>query len=168
MLRPPGGISRPDLLIVIGGRDNQQNAADRLDPVRISVRGNKTHHYFDRRSSSAITKYADALRRMSFAWSSSRFSCFIAFILSASSVGTLACLPLSTSAFLTQSFSLCAQQPIFAAIDTMAYKRDWCWPSLSSTGRTARSRTSGENLFVVSLMIIHSTQELDPQANPAQ
>ena len=37
---------------------------------------------------------------------------------SASSVGKPARLRLSTSAFLTQSFNVCAEQPIFAAIDT--------------------------------------------------
>ncbi|WP_203232353.1 hypothetical protein, partial [Gemmobacter caeruleus] len=41
-------------------------------------------------------------------------------------------------------------------------------PSLSKTSRTARSRTSGENLFVVLLMMLHPTQELEPPANPAR
>ena len=36
------------------------------------------------------------------------------------------------------------------------------------TNRTARSRTSGENLFVVLLMMLHPTQELEPPANPAR
>src|SRR5690606_4005984 len=40
--------------------------------------------------------------------------------------------------------------------------------SLSRTSRTARSRTSGENLFVVLLMMLHPTQELEPPANPAR
>ena len=48
------------------------------------------------------------------------------------------------------------------AIDTMACQREPCWPSVSSTSRTARSRTSGENLFVVLLMMLHPTQELEP------
>jgi len=29
-------------------------------------------------------------------------------------------------------------------------------------------RTSGENLFVVLLMMLHPTQELEPPANPAR
>ncbi|WP_233557135.1 hypothetical protein, partial [Gemmobacter lutimaris] len=41
-------------------------------------------------------------------------------------------------------------------------------PSLSRTKRTARSRTSGENLFVVLLMMLHPTQKLEPPANPAR
>jgi hypothetical protein len=36
---------------------------------------------------------------------------------------------------------------------------------LSSTSLTARSRTSGENLFVVLLMMAHPSQELSPSAN---
>src|SRR5690606_9504729 len=56
--RPPGGISPPGQVIVIGGGGNRQNAADRLDPMRIPMRIYKTHHHFDRRSSSAIAKYA--------------------------------------------------------------------------------------------------------------
>jgi hypothetical protein len=59
-------------------------------------------------------------------------------------------------------------QPIFAAIDITACQRDPCWPSLSRTKRTARSRTSGENLFVVLLMMLHPTQELEPPADPAR
>jgi len=58
-----------------------------LSPVRIPMRINETHHHFDRRSSSAIAKYADALRRISFAWRSSRFSRSSAFIFSAISAG---------------------------------------------------------------------------------
>jgi len=52
-------------------------------------------------------------------------------------------LPLSTSSFLTQSFKVCAEQPIFADIDMIAYQRVPCWASFSSTSVTARSRTSG-------------------------
>ncbi|WP_343794952.1 hypothetical protein, partial [Sphingomonas trueperi] len=38
----------------------------------------------------------------------------------------------------------------------------------SSTIRTARVRTSGENLFVVLLVIGPSSQELGPPTNPAR
>ncbi|WP_426000840.1 hypothetical protein, partial [Caulobacter sp. DWR1-3-2b1] len=38
----------------------------------------------------------------------------------------------------------------------------------STTIRTARSRTSGENLFVVLLVMASSSQELRPPANPAR
>lgn len=132
------------------------------------MRFNKVHHHFDRRSSSAIAKYADAIRSISLACRSSRFSRSSAFILSAMSLEMPARLPLSTSAFLTQSFNVFAEHSIFAAIDVIACQRDPCWPSLSRTIRTARSRTSGENLFVVLLMMLHPTQELEPPANPGQ
>ena len=59
-------------------------------------------------------------------------------------------------------------QPIFDEIDRTVCQRDPCWPWLSRTKRTARSRTSGENLFVVLLMMLHPTQELEPPANPAR
>ena len=94
-----------------------------------------------------------------------RFSRSRAFIFSAISVGMPARAPLSTSDLLTHSFSVCAEHPILAAIETIACQRDPCWPSLSSTRRTARSRTSGENLFVVLLIVLHPTQELEPPAN---
>jgi hypothetical protein len=42
------------------------------------------------------------------------------------SVGTPARLPLSTSAFFIYSRSVCAVQPILAAIDTIAAHRDGC------------------------------------------
>ncbi|MCK0096222.1 methyl-accepting chemotaxis protein, partial [Yoonia sp. F2084L] len=38
----------------------------------------------------------------------------------------------------------------------------------SNTIRTARSRTSGEYLFVVFVMMLHPTHELEPPANPAR
>ena len=53
----------------------------------------------------------------------SRVSRSSAFILSPTSVGTPARLPLSTSAFSTHSFSECAEQPIFAEIDMIACAR---------------------------------------------
>ena len=57
-------------------------------------------------------------------------------------------------------------QPIFAEIDERAAQREACSASCSSTIRTARSRNSGENLFVVLLVMAPSSQELEPPANP--
>ncbi len=54
------------------------------------------------------------------------------------------------------------------AMEVIAAHRDGCSPSWSSTGRTARSRTSGENLFVVLLIVDPSSQELGPPAIPGQ
>src|SRR5690606_29552944 len=104
----------------------------------------------------------------SLACRSSRFSRSSAFIFSDTSLGTPARLPLSTSAFFSHSFSVCAEQPIFAAIDTTAAQREPCSPWFSSTIRTARSRTSGAYLFVVLLIVAPSSQELGPPANPGR
>lgn len=54
------------------------------------------------------------------------------------------------------------------AFETGSEQREPCRPSLSKTSRTARSRTSGENLSVVLHMMLHPTQGLEPPANPAQ
>jgi hypothetical protein len=53
---------------------DRQDAADRLDPVDGAVLGDEIDPGLNRRSSSAWAKYADAFRRISFAWRSSRFS----------------------------------------------------------------------------------------------
>jgi len=110
-------------------------------------------HGFDRRSSSAAAKYADALRRISLAWRSSRFSRSSAFSFADSSAGASGDRPLLRSAFWTHSRSVCGEQPNFPAIETSAAQREACSPSCSTTIRTARSRTSGENLFVVGIVI---------------
>ncbi|AAW59662.1 DNA polymerase III alpha subunit (plasmid) [Gluconobacter oxydans 621H] len=84
-------------------------------------------------------------------------ACSSALSRSAVLAGTPARLPVSTSAFLTHSFSVCAEQPILLAIDTIAVQRDGCSPSCSRTRRTARERTSGENFFT-GLLIRPSSQ----------
>ena len=53
---PPGWIGPLCQMVVTGGRGDRQHVADRLDPVRITMRVDETHHHFDRRSSSAIAK----------------------------------------------------------------------------------------------------------------
>jgi hypothetical protein len=83
-------------------------------------------------------------------------------------VGTPARLPALISVFLTHSSSVCGTQPIFPSIDSMVAHREACSCSLSSTSRIARSRTSGENLFVVLLMMAPPPQELSPPANPGR
>ena len=59
-------------------------------------------------------------------------------------------------------------QPIFAAIEHTAAQRDTCSLSCSKTIRTARARTSGENLFVVLLVMAPLSQELEPPAIPGR
>jgi hypothetical protein len=61
---------------------------DRIDPKKLTMIVNERDHVFDRRSSSAWAKYAEALRRMSVACRSSRFSRSKAFSLAFMSVDT--------------------------------------------------------------------------------
>ena len=79
-------INPPRRMGVVGRRGDRQNPADRLDPIRGAMIVDKRDHGFDRRPSSAWAKYADALRRISFAWRNSRISRSIAFMRSRSSL----------------------------------------------------------------------------------
>src|SRR3954465_6780207 len=85
---------------VIGRGGDRQHLADRLDPMRLAVIVDERDHGLNRRASSARAKYALALRRISLACRSSRFSRSRAFSFIATSVGTPAPKPLSRSAFL--------------------------------------------------------------------
>jgi len=66
-------LVQPDGLSV-RSRSTGRSAAARLDPVGLSMLINEHRHRFGRRSSSAWAKKAAALRRISFARRSSRFS----------------------------------------------------------------------------------------------
>ena len=79
-------IGTPGGMQVVGRRGNWQHPADRLAPVSLSMIADEANHGRDRRSSSAMSKYALALRRISLAWCSSRTSRSSALILSRSSV----------------------------------------------------------------------------------
>src|SRR5437868_1980523 len=57
----PGGVG------MIRRRGDRQDPADRLDPVDGAMLVDEIDHGLNRRSSSAWAKYADALRRISFA-----------------------------------------------------------------------------------------------------
>jgi hypothetical protein len=92
--------------------------------MRLALIVNEGDNGLYRRSSSAWAKYADALRRISFACRSSRFSRSRAFILAAMSEVRPGLCPLSTSAFFTHSLSVCGVQPILAAIETTAAQRE--------------------------------------------
>src|ERR1700740_2576492 len=78
-----------------------QLSAERLDPVLIALIVDERDHHFGRRSSSAWAKYADALRRISLARRSSRFSRSSSLIRLRSSVETPPRRPLSISACCT-------------------------------------------------------------------
>src|SRR5471030_111657 len=114
-------------------------------------------HRLNGRSSSAWAKYAEALRRISLAWRSSRFSRSSAFSRSATSPGGPSAAaepaPPPRSDRFIQSRNVSAVQPIFAEIDASAAQRVAYSASCSGAIRTARSRISGENLFVVLLVM---------------
>ena len=57
---------------------------------------------------------------------------------------------------------------IFWETETTAAQRDGYSPPCSSTIRTARVRTSGENLFVVLLIRLYPTWELEPPTVPVR
>ena len=94
---------------------DRQHPADRLDPIRPAVIVDEGDHGLCRRSSSARAKYALALRRISLAWRSSRFSRSRALSLVAISLVRPGLCALSRSAFFTHSFSVCDVQPILAS-----------------------------------------------------
>src|SRR5437016_10647888 len=125
-------------------------------------------HRLNGRSSSAWAKYADALRRIRLAWRSSRFSRSSALIRSPSCVVGPARRPWSRSDRRTQLRSVSPVQPILPAIELIAAHCDGCSAWWSNTMRTARSRTSAENLFVVGLLIAPSSQDVEPPANPVR
>src|SRR5690348_6947679 len=127
--RELGRIMPLGQVIVIGRRGDRQHLADRLDPIGDTMIIDEGDHGLNRRSSSAWAKYADALRNISLACRSSRFSRSRAFSRSATSLGMPTRAPLSTSAFFTHSCRVWAVHPIFAAIEETAAHRDACSPS---------------------------------------
>src|SRR5438067_13235732 len=91
-----------------------------LDPIRPALIVDERDHGLCRRSSSAWAKYADALRRISLACRSSRFSRSRALSLAAISVVSPGAPPLSRSAFFSHVLSVCPVQPILPAIEMIA------------------------------------------------
>ena len=81
-------------------------------------------------------------------------------------VMTPALAPVSISSRLTHSCRGCATQPILGAMDLVADHSDGDSPRCSCTMRTARSRTSNENLFV--LFMAHSHQRVEPPQEPGR
>src|SRR5690606_20963443 len=152
------------LLCVVGRRSDRQYIADRLDSVLLTVLVDELDHHFRRRSSSACAKYADALRRISLARRSSRFSRSSSLMRPRSSVLRPPRRPLSRSAWRTQLRSVSAVHPIFSETDRIAAHCDAYSPSCSSTSRTALSRTSWE--YFREVVITPSSQALEPPANP--
>ena len=123
-------------------------------------------HHFSRRSSSAWAKNALASFKISLARRSSLTLRSRSLMRLASAVLTPGRPPASTSDCLTHSSSVCGTQPSFGAIDSLAAHSDGYSPRCSYTSRTARSRTSGENLF--DFFMAPSSQELEPPQKPGR
>src|SRR5690606_37042033 len=117
-------------------------------------------YFFSSRSSAAWAKKALADFRISLARRNSRFSFSNALRRSRSSVVTPGRVPLLTSDRLIQSSRVVGVQPIFGAIDSTAAHSDRYSSRCSWTRRTARSRTSGENLLF--LLMAPFSQEMKP------
>src|SRR5690606_21381973 len=143
------GIRLLSLVLVVGRRSDRQLLADRLDSVHFALIIAERHHHLTRRSSSAWAKYADALRRISFARRSSRFSRSSSFSRWRSSVVSPGRRPWSRSVCRTQLRSVSAEQPILDATDWIAAHWELCPCSCSCTSRTARSRTSEVYCFAL-------------------
>ena len=127
---------------------------------------NKLSQDLHRRPGSADAKKALASFRILLALRSSLFSRSNSFTRCASAVVTPSRTPVSTSTRLTHSLSVCGTQPIFGAMDSMAAHGEGYSPQCSCTMRTARSRTSAENLF--DFFIIQSSQRFEPPQKPGR
>src|SRR3990167_4980164 len=144
-----------------------QHFADRLDPEGLSMLINEVVQDFRRRSSSAWAKNALASFRISLALRSSLFSRSSSFRRCSSEVVMPSLTPVSISSRLTHSLRVCGTQPILGAMDSMAAHSEGYSPRCSCTMRTARSRTSGENLFDF-LLMAQSSQRKEPPQNPGR
>src|SRR5690606_19375505 len=144
-------------------RSDRQYIADRLDSVLLTVLVDERHHHFARRSSSACAKYADALRRISLARRSSRFSRSSSLSRSRSWLVSPGRCPSSRWRWRIQPRNVSAEQPIFCATDWIAAHSDSYSCACSPTSRTARSRTSAEYCFALAMAPI--SQGLEPPAN---
>src|SRR5271166_111865 len=154
------------LVLVILRWGDRQLRADRLNPVNGTMGIDERHHHFGRRSSSAWAKKADALRRISFARFSPRFSRSSSLSRSRSVLVTPACRPWSRSAWRTHRRSVSAVQPILPAIEPIAAHCESCSPWCSKTSRTARSRTSGE--YLVDVFMTPSSQIMESPGIPGR
>ena len=145
---------------------NLQDLADRIDLVHITMTVDIRLQLFSRWPGSAWAKTELAVLRVSLARRSSLTAHSNALTRLCSDVVVPALAPVSTSSRLTHSLLVCGTQPIFEAIDSMAAHSDRYSPRCSCTIRTARSRTSGENLF--ELFMAQSSQRFEPPQHTGQ
>jgi len=112
------------------------------------------------------TPNADANFKISFARRNSKFSRSSCFSRARSSVVSPGRLPASRSACRTQWRKVSAANPSFPAIERIAAHCESYSLPCSRTIRTARSRTSGENLL--DRAMAPSSQGMEPPGNPAR
>ena len=153
---------------MVGGWRDRQNLADRLDAMHPAVIVDKGDHRLNRRSNSACAKYALALRRISLAWRSSRFSRSRDFTLATISVVGPGRRSVSQAALfhpLVQRLSRAAG---------LACNRQDCRPSrrvlslvIQHHSHSAIPDLRGE-LVLVLLGIAPAFQRLDPPTNPGR
>src|SRR3977135_1734065 len=105
-------LSLPPVVRVVRRGGDRQEFANRLDPVLISMGVDERQHHSPRRSSSAWAKYADALRRISFARRSSPPSRSSSLTRSRSASDAFLRGSAFSSARRTHVLSVCVVQPI--------------------------------------------------------
>jgi hypothetical protein len=166
--RTPRRVQLACAIRVVAGRCDRQDAADRLDTVHRTFLVDERVHQRVRRSSSAAAKNALALRKMSLARFSSRFSRSSAASRSSSPRVGLDRSPASCAAFSSHRRSVSFVQPSFGAIAEMAAHWDgWCG-SCSLTNRTARSRTSGLNRCARDFAMTPRSHKVEPPVIPGR
>ena len=124
-----------------------------VDIVVGSVLADEPHHQLRRRSSSAWAKYADALRKISLARFSSRFSRSRCLSRCRSEVLRLGRHPASRSACRTQLRSVSAEQPILSATDRIV---------ATANRERVRAPTPAEPLVLLPLVSTSSVFPSDP------
>lgn len=143
---------------------DRQLPENRLDPILLAMNGDERHRFLP--GSPAWAKNTEALRRISFAPLSSRFSRGSSPRRSRSVLVTPARRPCSRSACRTHLRRVSAGHTIFAAIDSIAAHCEACSAPCSKTSRTARSRTSGKYLLFE--FMTPCSQETEPPGMPGR
>src|SRR3546814_9499370 len=113
----PAGIGTTRGVFMVGGWGDCQFPADRLDTQILAMDVDERHHHLPGRSSSAIAKYADALRKISLARRSSFTSRYRNLRRSRSSAASAAGPARRLASSRHHRRSASSAQPIFAAID---------------------------------------------------
>src|SRR5665648_992138 len=152
--RPRRG--RAGLGRVVGARGDLLFGADRLDPETVLVLVDVLDDHFSRRSSSAAAKNADAVRKISFARRSSRFSRSSSATRCASAVVVPARSPASTSAWLTHPRNVSGLIPSCSPTRCNAPVRVTGSRRASTAIRIARSRSSSGYFLGATMTLILS------------